>query len=298
MNPLFDTCPWIESPFFEQLLAKRDLSGEEEAAARAYRESGFLVLDDVIDDATCDRIRESVAPLYRDDEPEGPRSRYRVQDAWIECPAVRELAAHPRVLELLRLLYDRRPIPFQTLNFRYGTQQPAHADTLHFTCAPHGFLCGVWVALEDMTPENGPLEYYPGSQRLPEIDYLGLDPADFGCYQKEYLDCLARTFERREFCARKGQALIWAANLWHGGSPIRRPGATRHSQVTHYYFENCFYYAPQNSAGSVGRYRLKDVVDIESGERVEHRYNHVALRIMPVEGGLSILEPDPARSSA
>ena len=26
-------------------------------------------------------------------------------------------------------------------------------------------MCGVWVALEEVTPDNGPLCYYPGSHR-------------------------------------------------------------------------------------------------------------------------------------
>ena len=32
---------------------------------------------------------------------------------------------------------------------------------------PEGFMCGVWVALEDMDMDNGPLVYYPGSHQLP-----------------------------------------------------------------------------------------------------------------------------------
>lgn len=28
-------------------------------------------------------------------------------------------------------------------------------------------MCGVWVALEDVGPDQGPLVYYPGSHRWP-----------------------------------------------------------------------------------------------------------------------------------
>jgi ectoine hydroxylase-related dioxygenase (phytanoyl-CoA dioxygenase family) len=28
-------------------------------------------------------------------------------------------------------------------------------------------MCGVWVALEDMSEGAGPLEYYPGSHKWP-----------------------------------------------------------------------------------------------------------------------------------
>ena len=34
---------------------------------------------------------------------------------------------------------------------------------------------------------------------------------------------------------KRGQALIWAANLLHGGDPIGDPQSTRYSQVTHHY---------------------------------------------------------------
>ena len=42
-------------------------------------------------------------------------------------------------------------------------------------------------------------------------------------------------------------ALIWAANLLHGGAPILDPSATRWSQVTHYFFDNCAWYRPMAS---------------------------------------------------
>ena len=48
---------------------------------------------------------------------------------------------------------------------------------------------------------------------------------------------------------KKGQCLVWSANLLHGGSPHRDKGRTRHSQVTHYYFDDCQYYSPLSSYG-------------------------------------------------
>ena len=60
--------------------------------------------------------------------------------------------------------YGREPLPFQTLNFRVGTQQEPHSDAFHFNSDPPGFMCGVWVALEDIDEASGPLVYFPGSQ--------------------------------------------------------------------------------------------------------------------------------------
>jgi hypothetical protein len=31
-------------------------------------------------------------------------------------------------------------------------------------------MCGVWIALEYISGDQGPLFYYPGSQNLPELD--------------------------------------------------------------------------------------------------------------------------------
>ena len=77
------------------------------------------------------------------------RDANRIQDAWKVSPAVKEIARAPVVLDLLREFYDREPLPFQTLNFRVGTQQAPHADAFHFNSDPPGFMCGVWVALEE-----------------------------------------------------------------------------------------------------------------------------------------------------
>ena len=59
---------------------------------------------------------------------------------------------------------------------------------------------------------------------------------------------------------KKGQALIWASNLLHGGSAHRDKGRTRHSQVTHYYFEGCQYYQPLSSYGGYRHLKIDEWV--------------------------------------
>jgi len=71
---------------------------------------------------------------------------------------------------------------------------------------------------------------------------------------------------------KKGQAMIWAANLLHGGEKITRPGATRHSQVTHYYFEDCVYYVPRLSDLAISKLFMKDLVDIRTGKKIVSKY--------------------------
>ena len=168
---------------------------------------------------------------------------------------MRQIATFPNIIETLRLLYGRRPLPFQTLNFRMGSEQRVHPDSIHFNSEPFGMMCGVWVALEDIGPDQGPLVYYPGSHRLPEINFedAGIEPSydNYSAYEA-FIEKLIeeQAFEPRYGTVRKGQAIIWSANVLHGGSPHRDKRLTRHSQVTHYYFSGCRYWKPGYSQGA------------------------------------------------
>jgi hypothetical protein len=158
------------------------------------------------------------------------------------------LALSPLVHALLTELYGRTPLPFQTLNFLRGTEQSVHSDTIHFNSMPAGFMCGVWIALEDVDMDNGPLVYYPGSHLLPEItleDMPADGERDYARYERYIVDLIEREGLRPAYgTLRKGQALIWSANLLHGGMPVRDEPRTRHSQVTHFFFEGCRYHTP------------------------------------------------------
>ena len=165
------------------------------------------------------------------------------------------------ILDLLRELYGREPLPFQTLNFRVGTQQEPHSDAFHFNSDPPGFMCGVWVALEDIDEASGPLIYFPGSHRLPEVTTadVGMAPSEeeAGKYASYIGEQISRNgFEPRVGLLKKGQALLWSSNLLHGGSPMQDPQSTRKSQVTHYYFEGCRYWTPMLSAP--GKMHMRD----------------------------------------
>ena len=49
-------------------------------------------------------------------------------------------------------------------------------------------------------------------------------------------------FEKKIFLAKKGDVLIWHANLFHGGEPHKNPEKTRKSMVLHYYNTDCICY--------------------------------------------------------
>jgi ectoine hydroxylase-related dioxygenase (phytanoyl-CoA dioxygenase family) len=114
---------------------------------------------------------------------------------------------------------------------------------------PAGYMCGVWVALEDIDMDNGPLIYYPGSHKLPELTMqdIGAKPEqdEYPKYEQHIGELIEREgLEIAYATISKGQALVWASNLLHGGAPQRDRSRTRLSLVTHYVFEGCKYYTP------------------------------------------------------
>ena len=275
--------PWVESPFFHRELAKSDLSPELAEQMRRYAEDGFLIFDPEIAESVLDAARAELEPLYGND--------LRKQDAWQTVPAVRQIATAPKIMDMLRLLYRREPIPFQTLNFPVGTQQRTHSDSIHFNSIPQRFMCGVWVALEDVHASNGPLHYYPGSHKLPFYDLIdmGLKGSEaqtveeiYGKTYKTYEDRLeeiiqAQGLKKATLNMAKGKAIIWSANLLHGGEKILSPGSTRHSQVTHYFFENCVYYTPLRSDATIDKLYIRKITNIATGQPIDNKYFNQSL---------------------
>jgi hypothetical protein len=206
----------------------------------------------------------------------------RLQDGWIDHGSIRALALEPVVLDLLRHLYGREPFAFQTLNFAVGSEQHFHSDAVHFHSYPNGFMCGVWIALQDVQPESGPLIYFPGSHRLPYLSArsLGLDrdvvmeeqhPQRF--FEPSWQQAVnEHAFEKQQFLPKRGDLLIWHANLLHGGEPVQDKSSRRWSQVNHYFFANCLYTTPmRNFASGEGGTCLRNPFDIAKGtQRFEH----------------------------
>lgn len=261
--------------------AARGRFGPFAEQALQLAEQGFCLLD-LRDEAfplVAEQIRVALEPQFDlESWRQGRAANLRLQDGWRFCSAISSLAGHPLVLQLLETLYGRSPFCFQTLNFPVGSQQHFHSDALHFHSYPFGFMCGVWIALEDIQAGSGPLVYYPGSHRLP---YCSAESEGFSPEQVAAEPHPQRLFEpfwrqqvkqggfaAESFLPRQGQALIWHANLLHGGLPVQQRQLTRWSQVSHYYFHGCLYTTPMHSfCLAAGGARLRDPIDVGQPKR-------------------------------
>ena len=215
---------------------------------------------------------------------------------------MRDLACHPDIMALLVELYGRRPIPFQTLDFAHGTEQGLHADAIHFDSVPSGWMCGVWVALEDIHCSQGPLVVVPGSHRVAAETfarvYDGSAPFDMDSYEQALQRDLSH-MQAEEVRATTGDVVIWQADLAHGGTSVIDAMATRWSQVTHYFFDGFTYVTPMLGRPDRGEVFLREpLVDISTGRGVRHRLDGGPAHVVRQPAGRArlLLEADPAPS--
>lgn len=260
--------PLIESDSaaLESLIAEYP---EHADIARSLHEKGFAVFDPGFAVEDLDAAEAFCRSKLK--------GKGRIQDGWISDSVIGRLAVHTPILELLSNLYGRRAFPFQTLNFEYGTQQTPHSDTYHFDSTPGRFMCGVWVALEDISSEAGPLVYYPGSHKLPILkrDEIGGEKT-YRDYEKQIQALIEEHELQPEYgLLKRGQALIWAANLLHGGSRRINRALTRRSQVTHYYFEDCAYHTPLDYDLEQGIHFVRQPYDLSRRKHVLSQRKHL-----------------------
>lgn len=170
------------------------------------------------------------------------------------------LATDTKLTALLDVFMKGRAVLFQSINFIKGSEQDTHSDSIHMTSFPPGGLLGVWIALEDINMDNGPLHYYPGSHKLPyymNADYGNegnrflLGRKSYKAYEKMIAEKIAdQRITKEIFTARRGDVLIWHANLFHGGEPHLDKHKSRKSMVLHYFREGsiCYHEITQRPA--------------------------------------------------
>lgn len=252
---------------------------------RSFAENGYCILENLVEEDVVNCVNKDIEEKLIEEErgdtqvKKNPslyhyNSSPRVIEAWRWSQNVRNISLNQNVIRFLKNFYDREPIPFSTINFTKASEQPLHSDYLHFGSIPDGYLVGVWVALEDIDPNAGPLIVAAGSHADPifTIDKLNLkipnslqqlkeNNTAYESYIKDRVKLMG--YELVAPILRKGSALIWQANLYHGSKKIVDHKLTRKSQVTHYQFEDTKFYNPNYSLPNIGKYAYRDLTKFD-----------------------------------
>lgn len=248
-----DVGPVRETEFYRQA------SPETQQSIDGFANEGYCVIREMLDAATVDRMNEAIRELI-DNGKIDFTYRTKLMFAVRKSPTLAAPFQDADWLQLLDCLIGGRARLFQSINFLEGSQQRTHSDSIHMTTFPLGGLLGVWIALEDIHPASGPLHYYPGSHHLPYFlngDYeneggvLTIGDKAYRDYEDLVAAKLEETaFQKKILLARKGDVLIWHANLLHGGEPVTDPTKSRKSMVLHYFDDNrvCYHEITQRPA--------------------------------------------------
>ena len=271
--------PWIESPFFYSLLDNCDLTPEQKDMCKHFHEKGYAIIDLNLTDDDISPILDDMYGALNSESTVFHADHFTYTDAkrifegWKQSDEMANLTLHPKIIDTLTTLYGKEPFPFSTINFIKGSNQPLHSDAIHFHTVPSLWMCGVWVAFEDVDETNGSLKIVPGSHKWPVYEYNNLklphpDTIENGeaVTYKEYetfIESLVQNNGIDPYVVKlkKGQALIWAANMLHGGSNVEDVtdlNKTRLTQAIHYFFGQCEqYYHPMFSEKTTAKYATK-----------------------------------------
>ena len=153
----------------------------------AYRENGYLVVENVLDAATLARMRQSIADLVvkaagvkthnevydlePTHTPEHPRVR-RIKSPHKVDPLFLEVVKQPGMISVLKALLGKDiRLHGSKLNVKapkYGSPVEWHQDWAFY---PHtnDDILAIGVMLDDVELENGPLLVMPGSHRINKV---------------------------------------------------------------------------------------------------------------------------------
>jgi hypothetical protein len=213
------------------------------------------VSPDLIDrlDADVERIWSGTSPercfveCWEDGavlHPAGPRFKNKsakLLELYLHFESARDLIFSKDILRFTSLVFERPTLAFQSLYFRWGSRQAIHQDTAFVKVSSPLEFVASWIALEDVQPDSGELEYYKGSHELDDFLFDGRHkwmPTKSSESDSFHASLHARSqqlgLERQVFRPKKGDALLWNADLAHGGCQQAKEGLTRKSIVTHY----------------------------------------------------------------
>ena len=249
---------WTDRLDASERLAAKEVERELQSDLESWIREGYLILEGAVDVEALELLDEELDGMwatcaqdvlvefggrYERLAPEHRNSNGRLVDLHARFAAARALVFSPRLLHFLRCIFEDEVLAFQSLLFSCGSEQPLHQDTAYVVVESPMEFAASWIALEDVREGSGELVYYAGSHRLTEHLFSGVRnwnrDRDGEAEQLRYEQELpqraeALGLERRSFLPRRGDVLLWSADLVHGGGPVRDRSLSRKSLVTHY----------------------------------------------------------------
>ncbi|MEY4538573.1 MAG: hypothetical protein RLZZ306_330 [Bacteroidota bacterium] len=271
LNFDYDTLPLVDKDVsLDEVMAKVDVPSDTPYDLREklefWRENGYVVLEKVlppnwldlfwneVEDTIENHEKHTATGLvyqFNDQKPTQLKNipkellkgiGSRINDYHNTSIGAKRIMTHRHIVTFLKAALAPELTAFQSLVFKYSSQQPTHQDFPWVTSNIPSHLAAAWIPCEDVHADSGPLFYYPGSHKIPKFNFgrTGILKKDISLFNpiqfSEYLDktCKEHGIEKKVLLIKKGDILIWHGGLAHGGSIINNPEMTRKSFVCHY----------------------------------------------------------------
>ncbi|MBX9629212.1 MAG: phytanoyl-CoA dioxygenase family protein [Burkholderiales bacterium] len=235
-----------------------------EALKQHFLDEGWVVLEGAVDLQLVDGLVSDVAAFRRahDDGKDEFGHGKRIGLLHVALERSLKVALNKPAIAFLKWYFGDDPVLFGSLTFEVGTEQNAHHDAAFFHTEPADAMAGVWIALEDIDDDSGPLFYIPRSHRLPRLkarDVLNSNPGlrervlAFRQSGKRAAESIALADEvyaawdvemqrrlaelgavKAPALLKKGDVFVWHGWLIHGGLPRRSMPLSRRSMVCHF----------------------------------------------------------------
>ena len=155
-----------------------------DAQVTEYHEKGYVIPDYRLPEAELEEIRDRHAALLK----RHPEFRDNASVLLTYDIGFLNYARDPAILDMVEQLIGR-DICLWNMSFfakpaLNGKETPWHQDGQYWPIRPLA-TCTVWIAIDDCTPENGPLRYIPGSHKTHRLmGHTQDDSPDYTLNQK------------------------------------------------------------------------------------------------------------------
>jgi len=241
------------------------------ARKKQFDTDGYLVVRGLFDSNEVEEIRNIFARIHQEGvpgfyepnqageagtNPSDPLNQYpRVMFPHRFNERARHYLLHPRVAEILAVLFGEAPLGAQTMFYFKppGSRgQALHQDNFYLLVEP-GTCIAAWTAIDDCDAENGAMYVVPKTHRT---DISCPEEADTKeSFTKHYVP--VPKGHRAELIPMKaGDTLFFNGSCIHGSGPNRSKDRFRRSFISHYVTQ---------STEKMGRF-YKPLLDMEGHE--------------------------------
>jgi len=227
----------------DELRTALDKGSEPETELQAqWQRDGVLLLEKFLPDDLIECYSEL-------------RARLKQPGGW-RCPApylyydqIKEIGLYKELTAMYEHLMGNPMGMHLNLTGWVSTERKWHQDR-YLNPSPVGnHYVAVWMALDDIHPDSGPFEFVRGSHRWPSMEQdllLRHYPAEmrlrdswptetqYDVHRICEEEMARRGSQVEQLLAKKGDVLIWHANLMHRGSKPNVPGTPRKALICHY----------------------------------------------------------------